>query len=94
MKSSYALKKARVLIEERKAIHLCIALKRVNPSRRTKVEQNIACTFGEHSVIGWLCATYPHFYMDFTETYGKDSHIVYRLAWIDWMIPQYEAIGD
>jgi len=91
MKSSEALRLSRRLIESGKRRYLCIALGVVG-GHGTLVAARINKVCKGESVIVWL---HRHHFDVWRLEFATDAMAKkYRLAWIDWMIPQYEAIGD
>lgn len=99
MKSSKALRQARKLIADGTEEYLCIALEfGVENGRYTRVYQRLNNFLDGMTVDNWL-ANNSKKYVKFRtkERMGREYDSAmhqYRLAWIDWMIPQYEAIGD
>lgn len=95
MKSSEALRKARVLIETRAARYLCCALDVVDDST-TNVAENLELMFKDNLPLeSWMICNQPGF-LEFYRTLENPNEWMrqYRLDWIDWLIPQYEAVGD
>lgn len=101
MKSSEALRKARRLISAGRPRYVCCALVYIGGTN-TKVYQKLKKIFsypggGTMSLEAYLADRYP----DFNRSFGRlsysdyfDGMREYRLAWIDWMIEGYEAVGD
>ena len=87
MKSSEALKLARVRIEKEENAFLCVALKDVQ-GRNTLVYKRVSSCLQGIGVIGWLRREHPDIAKQIFLT--EEGYKAYRLAWIDWMIPQYE----
>ncbi len=98
MKSSEALKLIRPLIEDNLYTHICNALYFKGASD-TKVAHNIAVTCGKNTIVFWLRknSVEANQFLEnplISDMEKRDALIQYRLAWIDWMIPQYEKAGD
>lgn len=97
MKSSETLRKARVLIESGDEEFLCLAIDDVG-GEKTAVARNLASTFpGCMSLESYMLGAYPDFvdfYAPMSRDEGREWMRLYRLDWIDWLIPQYEAVGD
>lgn len=102
MKSSTALKKARKLIVSYQEVFVCIALEEVG-AEKTKVYKRLDNLFPDDKTADeWLLQNsidycdfrarlpIPHWY---SQQY-EEAMRHYRLAWIDWLIPQYKAKGD
>ena len=97
MKSSTALKKARELLAIGDAEYLCVALDEVGGSN-TLVYRNLKDIFMNYSTVEmWLGLNCPEAATVLSGTSGR-AHTellrAYRLRWVDWLIPQYSAIGD
>lgn len=88
MKSSEALKLIRKTLEKEPR-YVCLLLLEIHADK-TNVFKNIQNALKvEGSVTVWLKTHHPEVY------YKKGfSFKRYRLAWINWLIPQYEAVGD
>lgn len=108
MKSSEALKKARVRIENTDSYYVCDALKAVGGGG-TRVAYNLKLEHGEFGADKWLILNSSEFRLWAHDNYGSkisaagidhyemnhDPEMIdWRRRWIDWMIPQYEAAGD
>jgi hypothetical protein len=99
MKSSEALRRAKVLIAQGCVRHVCHALADVQGRLRSAdpklpVEHNIRKALGTswgatRSLEGYWRDMGDEKLVDFIR-----ENKAYRLAWIDWMIEGYEAIGD
>ncbi len=97
MKSSEALREARVLIENGTSTFLCVALTTVYGDE-THVYKWLKAIFGGTPVDSWLLKNSK-------EYAAWDNQVTdlkvwmkalrdYRLRWIDSMIAEYEAKGD
>ena len=100
MKSSEALKIARDKIASPQTFrdrYVCYILADIE-AKDTLVYKRLKDLFsivGEpYSVSGWLLTYHPEYMQAFRDSDTKTYFQHYRLAWIDWMIPQYEAVGD
>lgn len=108
MKSSEALRKARQSIENTDSYYVCDALKAVGGGK-TMVANNLNREHGRSGADHWLLKNSSEFRLWARNNYsskisaaGIDHYemnhdpemINWRLRWIDWMIPQYEAVGD
>jgi hypothetical protein len=101
MKSSEALRRARRLIYTGREKFVCRALSQVGAQGTDvarRLEKLFSSTNGGFEVLDvFLVITYPSF-EDYTfginwRSYNRLMR-EYRLAWIDWMIEGYEAVGD
>lgn len=90
MKSSEGLRAARKLIAEVGGGFLCTSLKFCK-AEHTEVYRNLQEVFtdGPYTAAQWAAIYAP----DYTEKI-RNNPVAYRLAWIDWLIPQYEEKGD
>lgn len=102
MKSSTALKKARELIVSRREVFVCLALEEVGGGKTIVYKRLDVIFHGAKTADDWLLQNS----IDYCDFRARLSHLywysqqyeqamrTYRLAWIDWLIPQYEAKGD
>lgn len=90
MKSSTALRRARVLVKNGKPRFVCSAIILVG-GKNTAVDKQLRSLFSLKccTLETWLLENVPD---DLIYNYAIVKE--YRLAWIDWMIEGYEAVGD
>jgi hypothetical protein len=95
MKSSQALKLARnFILYQNSYEYLCTILDyKIPDSKETAVRKNLREIFDHqyrnYGVLEWL----KDMHGIIIKSYSTEA-TDYRLAWIDWMIEGYEAIGD
>lgn len=102
MKSSKALKKVRKLIVSYQENFVCVALYEVG-GEETEVYRRLDKLFlSSKTVDDWL-SQHSTSYCEFRSKFPppvwvhrryEEEMRHYRLAWIDWLIPQYKAKGD
>ena len=97
MKSSEALKKAKARLLNSQNTYVCTAIED-SGGKKTKVYWRINKLSNGVGISFWLRENSEDYreYLRKSRTNGDFSvaMLKYRLAWIDWMIPQYEAVGD
>lgn len=100
MKSSEALKAARKLIANGEEEYVCFALTAVGGGK-TVVRDNIDSVCDGGSIRFWLAdesADFAAFLHKHKYHYYsgpvQEALQQYRLRWLNWLIPQYEAVGD
>ena len=91
MKSSEILREARKLIESGEHNHVCLAIGEIACSDHI-VRRICESIYPCRDVASWLHDNHRKKYLDLL--YIDFGFRDYRLAWIDWMIEGYEAIGD
>lgn len=100
MKSSEILREARALIADGSLVYVCNAVKCIGYTYPAASPEKA------HRIVNYIqnVLIYPHgtleFWLEANHGLNVDKIInarkmlQTRLAWIDWMIDQYESIGD